>query len=378
MNTHPNNILIIAGEPSGDIRGAELLKELRPLLPDTAFWGIGGDNMENCGVDLIEHIRDLSIVGVVEIIKKLPKIRSQFKNCQDNALNRKPTAAILIDYPGFNLRLAKFLHEQKIPVIYYIIPQVWAWGSGRVKLLDRYIDKILVLFDFEKRFLKKHGVEAEFVGHPIADIPVPDKPETRKTTQTLALLPGSRETEINKLLPPMLAAARELNKKYSGNIDFLLASSSNIEPGEYDRILSKYADLNLTKILDNAATALTRADFAIVTSGTATLEASTLGTPFIIIYKSSWLTAFLARKVLKIPFIGLANIVAGKEVAPELLQEFATGDNIAKTVFSYLDNKDLLNRTREELNKTRKLLGEKGAAKRTATSIVGFINSLPV
>jgi len=239
MNKTQNNILIIAGEPSGDIRGAELLREIKPLIGNVSFWGIGGDRLQKEGLELIEHVRNLSIVGVWEALARIGAIRSQYKKCVKNIRQRKPVAAILVDYPGFNLRIAKHLHKQNIPVIYYIIPQVWAWGAGRVHQLKLYTDKILVLFEFEKRFLQKYNVDSDFVGHPVVDIAVTRAPEkTERDGFTIALLPGSRESEIKSLFPDMLQSARILHDRYKGKISFIVAENSNLAEGLYTSLLS--------------------------------------------------------------------------------------------------------------------------------------------
>jgi len=370
------NILIIAGEPSGDIRGAELLRELKPLLPsDTRFWGIGGDNMEREGFELIEHIREHSIVGVIEAIKSLPKIRRQFNNCKTEIKKRSPNAAILIDYPGFNLRLTSHLKKEKIPVVYYIIPQVWAWGKGRIRSLKRNTDKILVLFEFEKHFLAKHDISAEFTGHPLIDefTPGTPKPHTEDNL-TIALLPGSRKSEILNLFPVMLEAGVAIKKRSEKRIKFILAVNPNIETNLYDHYISMHPGLDIQRIVDNTADVLAASDFAIVTSGTATLETSVSNVPFVIVYKTAALTAVLYYMFLNLPSVGLANIVAQKKVLPELLQWDVTAEKIAEEALHILDDPKHYEDIKLELSNIRKLLGEPGAAKRAAGIVAEFLN----
>jgi lipid-A-disaccharide synthase len=377
MNTTGNNILIITGEPSGDMRGAELLKELKPLVGNISFWGIGGDRLEAEGLELIEHVRNLSIVGVWEALKSIGTIRSQYKKCVENILRRKPTAVILVDYPGFNLRIAKYLHKHNIPVIYYIIPQVWAWGTGRVNQLKRYTDKILVLFEFEKRFLEKHNVMSDFVGHPIVDIEVDLTTNSGKREGlTMALLPGSRKSEIKNLFPDMLRSARILHTYYSGKINFIVAENSNLDGALYDELLSGYTDLTIRRVKDNAPQALADSDFALITSGTATLEATITQTPSLLLYRTAPLTAFLVYTFLNLPYVGLVNIIAGKEVAPELLQKDVTPEKVSAKALEMLTDENRMEQARNDLRKVKDSLGKVGAAKRTAISVAAFLDSL--
>ncbi|MDD5633728.1 MAG: lipid-A-disaccharide synthase, partial [Candidatus Omnitrophica bacterium] len=273
------NILIIAGEPSGDQRASELIKELKPLTPGFSFWGFGGDLLEKEGVELIEHVRDLSLVGVWEVIKNLGKIYAQYKHLVKNIDRRKPSLAILIDYPGFNLKIAKTLKKKNIPVIYYIIPQVWAWDKKRVYTLKKYTDEILVIFRFEQTFLKKYDVNCTFVGHPLVDTALKLKNlsvlgnETAQSNNKklcLALLPGSRKHEIDYLLPTMLQAADNIHKEIPATT-FMIAENSNLDKSLYDSCLDKYVSLPVERVRNNTFGVLEKCDFAVVASGTATL-----------------------------------------------------------------------------------------------------------
>ncbi|MBL7072182.1 MAG: lipid-A-disaccharide synthase [Candidatus Omnitrophica bacterium] len=370
------NILIISGEPSGDMRGGELVKELSKLVPDLEFWGIGGDSMKREGVSLSEHIRDFSFVGAWEVLCNLGKIRSQYKDLTELILKKKPRAAILIDYPGFNLRIARFLYEHKIPVIYYIIPQVWAWGAGRVKHLRDHVDKTLVLFKFEETFLTKRGVNAEFAGHPLVDTVAPPANEKREETVpdhfTIALLPGSRKHEVQSLLPVMLQTAEKISLKKPG-IRFIVAENSNVDRSLYDSLLSPYAHLSITRVTNKTFNALDMADFAIITSGTATLEAALLKKPMIITYKAAFITFVLYHIVNKAPFLGLVNIIAGKKIVPELLQNDAKSEKLAAETLEIISRPDKMRETKEALQKVADALGEKGAALRAARSIAKFL-----
>ena len=366
------NILIIAGEPSGDIRGAELMKHLKGLMPDTSFWGIGGDNMSAHGVELVEHIKNLSIVGILEIIKHLPKIRKQYKDLTSAILSRRPALAILIDYPGFNLKVASFLKRSGIPVVYYIIPQVWAWGAWRTKSIKKNVDKAIPLFRFEDELLKASGIEAECAGHPLADKIPSALPQPKDRVKTIALLPGSRITEIKSLLPEMLGAAVLINKERA-DINFILALSSNIDRCVYDDIISVYPSVRLSLVLDSTFECLAGCDFAIVTSGTATLETAIMERPMIITYRTSFLNACLGRLFMRAPFLGLVNIIAGREVVPELLQQDATSFKLAEHALSIIESPEKMNDIRKELQGVKASLGERGAAKRAAESVRRFV-----
>lgn len=371
------NILIITGEPSGDIHAGELLKELKPLVSGVSFWGIGGDTLSGAGMELIEHVKNLSLVGVVEIIKHLPKIHAQYKDVVLNVRKRKPSLAILVDYPGFNLRIAAFLKKEGVPVIYYIIPQVWAWGQGRTKLIKKFVNKALVLFDFEKKFLEEYGINAAFVGHPLLDkFPenVQDKPKMSELK--IALLPGSRKNEVTKILPEILGAARMIKDRYK-NIRFFLAKNSNVNPELYASFLKSYSDLDIEGVTDNVSSALEKSDFAIVASGTATLETAVMEKPMVIVYKMSHITYLLAKHVFsKVDFAGLVNIIAKKEIVPELLQDNCSPEKIAKRVINILDNAFRLEKMKNDLRMVKRSLGKKGASARAAKAVGEFYSSL--
>lgn len=368
-----NNILIIAGEPSGDIHAAKLLKELRALMPNTTFWGIGGDAMIAEGFEVVEHIKNLSIVGVWEVITKVPQIRRQMSLVTKESAERRPDAVILVDYPGFNLNLARKFKSMEIPVLYYIIPQVWAWGKGRIKDLKNFTDKTFVLFDFEERLLRENGVNCKFVGHPLMDHLYEGDPLSKGKEISIALLPGSRKNEILKLLPVMMEAARQIAKYKDSS--FILAESSNIPEEMYSSILREYGDVNITPVRDNAQKALVSSDFAIVTSGTATLEAAITGTPMLITYKTAPLTAFLFFNFVRLEYIGLVNFIAEKKIVPELLQEKATGLSIAKETLAILNDPDRIDLMKSELKQVRDSLGEPGASARAAVEMKSFLDN---
>ncbi|MFH1798156.1 MAG: lipid-A-disaccharide synthase [Candidatus Omnitrophota bacterium] len=372
-----DNLLIIAGEPSGDAHGASLLKELKILLPNSRFWGIGGNCMEQEGFLLVEHIRNLSIIGVWEALKNLPKIYAQYKKIASAVDENKPKAAILIDYPGFNLKIAKLLTRKKIPVFYYIIPQVWVWGKNRIHLLRKFTDKCLVLFKFEEELLLSVGIDCEFVGHPLMD-KIDSRPAgndregENNGANTIALLPGSRKSEIQKLLPVMLDSAEKIRMSQK-DISFISAENSNIDPALYDSFLSSYSHLSIKRVKDNTLEALRQCDFAIVASGTATLETAAMEKPMLIIYRSSAFTTLAFRLFIRLPFVGLVNIIAGKEVCPELLQEHAVPEEIAAKTLEILTDQTQMENTKKKLREIRDSLGGAGASKRAAVVIQEFL-----
>lgn len=378
-SSRSKNILIIAGEPSGDVHAGKVLNELNQLLPDTHLWGVGGDKMESAGVELIAHIKDFSIVGVWEAIKSLPRIRRQFKTVTDAISERKPDMAILVDYPGFNLRIARHLKGLNIPVIYYIVPQFWAWGRGRIKLLKRFVSKALVLFKFEEELLLEHDIDCEFVGHPLMD----DTPEIQsvsdeeKSSFNIALLPGSRKSEIENMFPVFLETAEKIHRSRK-DVSFILARNSNIENSLYDSYLEKHKDLRISDITDTTFSVLERSDFALITSGTATLEAAAMETPMIIAYRAAFLTNLLYNVFSLTRFIGLPNIIAGKEIVPEMLQKNAVPDLLAHKTLEIINDVSKFHYIKEELLNVKNSLGPKGAGKRAAESIQSFFNEIPI
>jgi lipid-A-disaccharide synthase len=367
------NILIIAGEPSGDVRGAELVKELKKTIPDARFRGFGGNNMERQGVKLIEHVRNLSFMGLVGVLKNLGKIRHHFLAVKKTVKENRPDLAILIDYPGFNLRIARFLYKMNVPVVYYIIPQVWIWHAGRVKQLKAFCKKILVLFKFEKIFLAERDTDSVFVGHPLLNS-APEIDNSPKEKTTVALLPGSRKNEIKNIFPHILDAASIINKKFP-EVEFILARNSNVPEELYDEALSKHPVPHIRPVYNDTFTALNKSDYALVTSGTAALEAAIMEKPMVVTYKTAPLTYFIAMKIVRYPYISLVNIIPNREIVPECLQNNATGENMAEKIINWIENPDQAAKTKAAIIKVKQTLGEKGAARRAAQEIVNLLES---
>lgn len=373
------NILIVAGEPSGDLHAASLVKDLKSLDPDLRFFGIGGSRMKKAGVDIIFDITSLALVGAVEVLKNIVTVGKAFRSVISKIDADRPDLAILVDYPGFNLRLARALEKRSIPVVYYISPQVWAWGRGRVNIIKKCVKKILVFFKFEEELYKACGIDAEFVGHPLLDTvkaasvrrDVLKKYDLDEAKRTIAILPGSRSLEVRALLGVMVAASRIIKERL-GSVQFILSKHPDLPTGLYEEpVRGSGLDIRLSQ--GETYDILAASDFAIVASGTATLETAIIGTPLVIIYKANLITYLLYKLVRDIRFIGLVNIIAGKEVAPELLQYDATPEKIAAKVLGLLSDEKSLSGIREELKKVKFSLGSPGASLRAAKSILPLL-----
>jgi lipid-A-disaccharide synthase len=350
------------------------------MNPDLQFFGLGGAKSGQAGVDILFDISKLALVGVIEVLKNISAIREARNAIMARIDREKPDLAILIDYPGFNLRLAKALHKKSIPVIYYVSPQVWAWGRDRINLIKKYVKKMVVFFKFEEELYKTYDVDAEFVGHPLLDIVKVSRSrlETLKKYEisgdklTVAILPGSRTMEIKGLLS-IMAKSASLIKERLKDVQFIIARHPDLPLQLYEDAV-KGSGVDFVFASGDTYNILGASDFAIVTSGTATLETAMIGTPLAILYKVNLITYILYLIVRRIRFIGLVNIIADHEVAPELLQYNATPSKIADKVTGILSNKDKLSSIRKELKTIRSSLGTGGACKRAAEVIFREIN----
>lgn len=319
----PASIFISAGEASGDTYGAQLIAAVRKAGGDQAFFGLGGEQMRTAGCELVTASREVAVVGLFEVVKHLPGIYGEFRKLLREVDKRKPAAAVLIDFPDFNLRLAQRLHTRGIPVIYFVSPQLWAWRKGRIAQIKKYVKKMLVIFPFEEQFYREHGVDVEYVGHPLADLPqaaVPPSP-------TIALLPGSRRQEVERNLPEMVRAAELLGPTYK----CVLPVASTLERSWVEAQVKAALPSRQIQIelVDNARTALAAARVSIVASGTATVEAALAGNPFVVVYRVSGLTWTLGRGLVKLDHFAMANLIAGKRVVPELIQGDFTAERVA-------------------------------------------------
>lgn len=366
------NILILTGEASGDARASEMLFHLKEELPGISFWGFGGDLLKEQGVELIEHIKNLSIVGVWEAVVKLPVIFQQIRQLKKEVRRRRPFMAILIDYPGMNLKIARFLKKEKIPVVYYVLPQVWAWGGWRIRTIRKNVDLALALFPFEETLFRNSGVNCSFVGHPVAEKAPPDLAEKEPDrTFRLALLPGSRTNEVRAELPMMLSAARLMAQKL-GEMDIHLAVSSNVPAEIYGTALSGNTETGVTGHRDDTFGALKGSDMALVASGTATLETALAGVPMVITYHTALLTGLLFLMFSRVKNIGMVNIVAGRRIVPELLQYQATAKKVAREAMAIVEDPSRKERMLRELAEVKEALSEKQPSKAAARKIAEF------
>jgi len=367
-------IMIVAGEASGDLHGSGVVRELKKLSPDCDIFGIGGDKMQAAGMQLIYHVRELSVMGFWEVWQHLPLLRSMQKTLEALLNVRRPDVVLLIDYPGFNLRFARIAHEKKIRTVYYISPQVWAWHSSRVRTMKKIIDKMLVVFPFEVDIYRKQGIDVEFVGHPLLE--VLNEPQNKKdfckryeldpNRRILGLFPGSRRQELERIFPAMLGAARILHAQHDTQI---AVGVSSVLEYEFVKSFAR-GDFPIQFIQHGTYDLMKNADVALVTSGTATLETAFYQTPMVIVYKTSFLTYSFGRFFIRIKNIGLANIVAGKRVVPEIIQRQATPQRLAQEALRMLDSESLRKTISEELSGVKKNLGTPGASKRVAQIVL--------
>ena len=320
--------------------GAMLIAALRRLAGGGAratrneleFFGVGGDRMRASGCDTVVDAKDLAVVGISEILSHLPKIWGRFHKLIAEADKRKPDLAIVIDSPAFNWRVARQMHKRGVPVVYYVCPQFWAWRQGRVRLLRKYVDKALVIFPFEEKFYRDRGVDATFVGHPLADVPRPEVDRTAYASQHhldaskpwITLMPGSRVKEVRMNLPVILESAAKLGAPY----EFLLPVAPTLDRGF---LLSLIGDNSSIRLVPDTLPALAQSRAGIIASGTATVEAAMMGTPFVMVYRVSPLTYRVGRPRVKVPYFAMVNLIAGEEVVPELVQhDFSAGTVVTK------------------------------------------------
>jgi lipid-A-disaccharide synthase len=369
-------IFIVTGEASGDVHGANLAGALRTLRPDVELVGVGGNRMQAAGVALLPGIRRVDAMGVS---LGLAHLRAGIHNLFTLAqyLRRTPLdAVVFIDQPGINLRLARVAKWAGQKVVYYITPQIWAWASFRMRFIRRRVDHAVVILPFEEALYRKAGVRCTFVGHPLLDEVAPsyDRDELRKrfgldaSAPVVGILPGSRESEVRALFPVMLQAAAQLARRHPG-AQFLVAQAPSIA-GELLASLSAEAAVQVRVAQDQASEVMAASDVLLVASGTATLQAAVVGTPMVLAYRTSWLTYWLARWLIRIQWIGLVNIVAGRSLVTELIQHEATPGRMSDEVSRLLTDGQAAGRMKAELRKVREALGSPGASRRAAAVIL--------
>ncbi len=367
--------MIIAGEASGDKYGALVIEALRHHLPDCRFFGIGGDHMEAAGCETLFHVRQTSFMGFVEVARNLGTVRAMFRTCRKALAERRPSALLLIDYPGFNMRLARDARAMGIPVVYFICPQVWAWGANRVRKMASRVNHLAVVFPFEEQLFRDAGVPTTFVGHPLLDVlrPIPRQgflaTHGLADTPILGLFPGSRRQEIRRMLPVMLQAARLLRERVPCQP---VIGAANVP----DEVFASHGWDGSVALVRGATHALMQhAQVAIVTSGTATVETALFETPMVIAYRASRLNYEIGRRLVNVSFIGMPNILAGRGIVPELIQQDCTPERLAAEAVALMEHTAARSAMIGNLREVRTLLGTPGAAARVADIVRGVMDS---
>ena len=368
-------IFLSAGEASGEQYGTMLIESIRRLDAGAAFFGMGGMRMEALGLRRIVRAEEVAVMGITEVIRHMPAIYREYRKLRNSLRTERPDVAVLIDFPDVHLRLARELHRLGIPVVFFVSPQLWAWKKHRIRQVQRYVDRMLVIFPFEEPFYRERGVDAFFVGHPLADLPLPSisrnafasEHDLDASKQWIGLLPGSREKEIRLNLPEMLKAAADLKE----DAEFLLPLAPTLTPRQVRHVESMLAADQRTPrvtLVKDARAVLYHARASVVASGTATVEAALIGNPFLVVYRVSKLTYEVARRVVKVPFVAMVNLVAGREVVPELIQDQFTSDNVIRHLKPLLHDPGSRERMQSELLRVRASL-RAGRTENTQTAI---------
>lgn len=374
--------MIIAGEASGDLHAAKLVTAVKSHRPEIQFYGIGGEDMREAGVDVMVDASELAVVGLVEIWAHRKVIFGALDLMRQQLAENPPDLLVLVDYPEFNLRLAKTAKDHGVKVLYYISPQVWAWRQYRVKKIRKRVDMMAVVFPFEEKFYQQHQVPVEFVGHPLIDEVKPSTERANLLTEfglidsqpIVGLFPGSRRSEVKRLLPIILQSAECLKQKYQG-IQFLLPLAPGLKHADIQEYLQHHPDLAIQVIEDRAYDVMSSCDVIITVSGTVTLEIALVGTPLLIINKVAWLTYVIVNRMIKIKHIGLCNLVANKRIAPELIQHDATPANICRTISELIEAPAKREHMRQELGQIEALLGKKGGIENTARLVLKMVEN---
>ena len=365
-------IMIVAGEQSGDLHGSNLVRAMHRIDPDLRFYGIGGRKMREAGVELIADAADMAVVGLTEVVGKLGMILGVMRRMKLALKKLKPALLILIDYPDFNLRLGKAAKKEGVKVFYYISPQIWAWRKGRIHKIREVVDKMAVILPFEEQVYRQVSMDVSFVGHPLLDV-VKTKYARQEALRkfdlqdgitTVGLLPGSRKGEVSKLLPVMLKAAGILMQSRPP-VQFVLPLADALDRGFVEEMI-RQESVPVRVVPNEIYDVIGVSDIVVVASGTATLETALLGTPMVILYKVSPLSYYVGTKVINVTHIGLANLIAGKTIVPELIQDDANPNRIAAEVIGILADESRMQRIKEELNQIREKLGSPGASEKAA------------
>ncbi len=373
------NIIVIAGEASGDAHAGRLLAELKLLAPDIAVKGIGGDTMRAAGADIIVDFSELAVMGLVEVLKRYRQIKKIFNQMVELLESERPDLLILVDYPGFNLKLAKVAKKLGIPVLYYISPKVWAWRAGRVKTIKKSVDHMAVLFPFEVPIYEAAEVPVTCVGHPLVDAVKSNKTTKQAkikfgiklNRRVIGLFPGSRRSEVEALLPVMLEAAERLYEHHS-NLDIVLPVAPGLDMSVVEAILSKH-DLPVKVVTEDFYLLTTACDAIVAASGTVTLEISLLGVPHFICYRVAPITYSILSRLVRIPYVGLCNIVTGKNLILELLQDDVTPERLEQELTSLLVEKDSKKHAENIQQQVLTALGPSGGALNAAQLVIDLV-----
>ena len=372
-------LYMVAGEASGDFRGAELMRALRTHDPTLEFFGAGGREMRALGGAHFTDWADEAVVGLWDVLKKYGYFKAQFDRMLADVAHIQPDALILIDYPGFNLRLAKAVKAKlpRIRTIDYISPQVWAWNRGRIPKMARYLDLMLCIFPFEKPLYEKSGLRTVFVGHPLLDSLAAKRVEEARAPNLVGLFPGSREKEVRKIFPVMVEAAQRM-RDAQPELRFEASAASHQLADQMLAILKRQGENEdfCAVSVRSSHVLMQRSAVGMVCSGTATLEAAYFGLPFSVTYKIAWLTWVIGKRLVKVPFLGMPNVLAGREIARELLQDAATPEALAEETLRLLRDDHARARLQGDLESVIKNLGASGAARRAAEAIIEELNRL--
>jgi lipid-A-disaccharide synthase len=378
----PPTFFISAGEASGEHYGALLIAALKRQLATSdksaQFFGMGGDRMVAAGLDRVVRSEDMAVMGITEVIRHLPRIYGEYSKLRQSIRARKPDVAVLIDFPDIHFKLAQELHRLHIPVIFFVSPQLWAWKKHRIKLVQKYVTKMLVIFPFEEPFYRERGVQAEFVGHPLAELPPPTISREQFAQENnldpakiwVGLLPGSRPKEIRDNLPEILKAAQQLSARAPSDppaFEFLIPLAPTLnapQREEVRRLVAIPAPGLSVHLVEDAAAALHHARASVVASGTATVEAALIGDPFVVVYRVSPLTYAIAKRVVKVPHVAMANLIAGKRIVPELIQHDFTAENIVQHLEPLLPEGPARQSMMNELESIRNVLNARSEGNR--------------
>lgn len=372
-------VLLSAGEVSGDLHGAHLVEAIQRIDPAIRFFGMGGESLKSVGMEILFEAHHLSVVGITEALSKIPLVWMALRKLKDWMQRERPDLMILIDFPEFNLRLAKIAHRLGIPVVYYISPQIWAWRRGRVKRIAKYVQKMIVILPFEVSFYRDEGVDVTWVGHPLLDIVKPSLPREEAFRKfgldlgkrTIGLLPGSRQAEVRRHLPLLLRSAILLQKEVPG-LQFIIPLAPAISEIEVQSMIGMNP-LEVKVVKGFVYDIMNLSELLLLASGTATLEATLLEKPMVILYKVSFLSYWVGRGLIRVKHIGLVNLLAGQEIIKELIQEEATPAKIAGEALRLLKDQTHYQRVVSSLQNIRKTLGEPGAAQRAAQIILSLL-----